>query len=125
MGGEDHFLRLHQYIEMNPVRAGMVAAPQSYPWSSHAHNAFGAPSALVEPHGLYQGLGRDEVSRRTAYRALFGDALSDAHLSDIRQATRSCLPYGSDEFISALELAFGRRLRLLRPVQAGASASPN
>ena len=39
---ERYLLTLMRYIELNPVRAGMVAAPQDYPWSSYRRNALGA-----------------------------------------------------------------------------------
>ncbi len=48
-----------RYIEMNPVRAGMVAHPGEYPWSSYQVNGKGANSALLTPHPLYLELGRE------------------------------------------------------------------
>jgi putative transposase len=30
-----------RYVELNPVRAGMVAQPGDYPWSSYRHHALG------------------------------------------------------------------------------------
>ena len=126
VGGADYFLRCQRYIELNPVRAGMVSCADAYPWSSHACNAFGAPSAIVEPHAQYLALGQDDETRFAAYRGLFHTKLSDAQLSAIRQAARSGLPYGSDEFVSALELASGRRLRLMRsPRRLAAGKPPN
>jgi len=38
---EQYLLKLMQYIELNPVRAGMTETPANYPWSSHAYYAFG------------------------------------------------------------------------------------
>lgn len=114
VGGREYFLRCQRYIELNPVRAGMVASPEAYPWSSYACNALGAPNPLVEPHAEYEALGRDERLRQAAYRSFFSDTLTEAQLAAIREATCSNLPYGSDEFISALELALKRRLRRVR-----------
>lgn len=31
-----HHLELHRYVALNPVRAGLVAAPAAFPWSAHA-----------------------------------------------------------------------------------------
>ena len=39
-----------RYIELNPVRAGMVAGPADYPWSSYRFNALGQTDDLVTPH---------------------------------------------------------------------------
>jgi putative transposase len=35
--GERHLLACMAWIDLNPVRAGLVAEPAEYPWSSHAH----------------------------------------------------------------------------------------
>lgn len=114
VGGAGYFLRCQRYIELNPVRAGIAPRPDAYPWSSYACNALGASNAIVEPHAEYLALGRDLHDRRAAYRALFGTGLSQSHLDAIRDAARSSLPYGSEEFVSALEGACGRRLRRVR-----------
>jgi putative transposase len=115
IGGADYFLRCQRYIELMPVRAGMVVKPATYFWSSHACNAMGVPCTVVEPHAEYLSLGREERARMAAYRRLFDKPMSEAELSAIRESLRSCLPYGSDAFVTALELASGRRLRLVRP----------
>jgi putative transposase len=59
------------YIEMNPVRAGLVARPEEYRWSSFGANALGYADALVTPHPFYYALGRTPAERQAAYRALF------------------------------------------------------
>jgi putative transposase len=41
---EQYVLACHRYIELNPVRAGMVKKPQDYPWSSYSANALGDES---------------------------------------------------------------------------------
>ncbi|EFH74156.1 transposase [Vibrio cholerae RC385] len=47
---EEHYiLAVYRYIEMNPVRAGMVASPADYHWSSYASNAQGKATALCQP----------------------------------------------------------------------------
>ena len=42
-----------KYIELNPVRAKMVAQADDYPWSSYAANATGKPNAIISSHKLY------------------------------------------------------------------------
>ena len=54
---EAYLLRCHQYIELNPVRAGMVRHPSEYRWSSFAANAQGRLEALLTPHSEYLRLG--------------------------------------------------------------------
>ena len=68
---EDYVLACYRYIELNPVRAGMVRHPRDYRWSSFHANGDGKQDALVSPHEQYMGLGRNEAARRQAYRALF------------------------------------------------------
>jgi len=111
----NYFLTTHRYIELNPVRAGMVRRPQDYRWSSHATNAFGSPCPFIEPHAEYLTLGRNPDRRHAAYRSLFHEALDDAQLTAIRAALKSNLPYGSDAFIDELESRLGMRLRRGKP----------
>jgi len=66
-----YLLSCMRYIELNPVRARVVAFPGEYRWSSFGANALGWNDALLTPHSHYCALGRDSESRQTAYRALF------------------------------------------------------
>jgi len=59
-----YFLTCQRYIECNPVRAGMVAGPGDYAWSSFRHNARGQSSSLLTPHAAYLALGETNVERR-------------------------------------------------------------
>lgn len=54
---EQYVLACYRYIELNPVRAGMVENPKNYKWSSYATNALGLQSNLCTPHPSYLGLG--------------------------------------------------------------------
>lgn len=56
------------YIEMNPVRAGLVTLPEDWEWSSYRYYAFGAPDPIIEPDVLFEALGRSMKERREAYR---------------------------------------------------------
>jgi putative transposase len=97
---ERYFLICHRYIELNPVRAGMVNDPGSYPWSSFRINALGEESPLITPHVVYAGLGKHAAERRSAYRYLFQEAISDQLLEQIRYAGNSNSPLGPDGFIA-------------------------
>lgn len=66
-----YVLACMRYIELNPVRAGLVRDPAHYPWSSYRANALGEPDPLITPHALYCALGRDGEERRAAYRRSF------------------------------------------------------
>jgi len=74
---EAYLLTCMRYIELNPVRAGMVNDPAGYPWSSYHCNALGQLSDLVVPHPEYLRLGESNEARQTAYRALSKHQLSE------------------------------------------------
>ena len=73
-----YLLSCMRYIELNPVRARVVAWPGEYPWSSFHANALGRNDPLLRPHAHYCALGRDAESRQAAYRALFTNKASTA-----------------------------------------------
>ena len=81
-----------RYIELNPVRAGMVSAPGRYRWSSHRGNALGAVDPLLDPHGLYLDLGEEAAQRRQAWREMFDEPLSADDLALIREAAQRGIP---------------------------------
>ena len=110
-----YFLATQRYIELNPVRSGLVKQPELYRWSSHAANAYGAPCPFIRPHAEYMSLGSNADRRRGAYRNLFRDKLGDDELDRIRLAIRTNLPLGSEEFIDDLESRLRIRLRVGRP----------
>jgi len=62
-----------RYIEMNPVRAGMVDHPAKYRWSSYAANALGISNAILTMHSEYAALGQLPEERLVAYRRIFED----------------------------------------------------
>lgn len=66
-----HVLACMRYIELNPVRAGLVNRPDAYRWSSYQSNALGCTDELVTPHPLYFALGRSPDERQAAYRRRF------------------------------------------------------
>ena len=66
-----YLLSCMRYIELNPVRARVVAWPGQYRWSSFRANALGQDDPLVTPHAHYCVLGRSPEARQAAYRALF------------------------------------------------------
>ncbi|MGV3743209.1 MAG: transposase [Burkholderiaceae bacterium] len=118
---ESYVLHCYRYIELNPVRAAMVAHPREYRWSSYACNAEGRFSPLVTPHALYLELGKDEHARRNAYGALFKSELDPETIATIRQATHGNYALGSKAFVAQIEEALGRRAqpgKAGRPVKA-------
>ena len=101
-----YLLTCMRYVEENPVRAGMVAAPAEYRWSSHRENVSGRPHGLLTPHAIYAGLSPEPARRGAAYRALFHRALARHELDAIRAATHKNRALGSPAFCERL----GQRL---------------
>ena len=108
---ERYFLTCSRYIELNPVRAGMVNSPQDYPWSSYRHNAQGQCDTLLEKHSVYLGLGSDNASRHAAYENLFRSALHPGELEQIRFATNTGSVIGNDQFREQTEKLLESRIR--------------
>lgn len=85
-----YLLSCMRYIELNPVRARLVASPEQYRWSSFRANALGQNDPLLTPHSHYCALGRSTESRRAAYRALFPRPASAAP-SPVKARARAAL----------------------------------
>lgn len=106
---EDYVLGCYRYIELNPVRAGMVEHPGEYRWSSYRANAQGEMIDFLEPHALYFSLAREELSRQKAYRELFRYQVEPGLIDEIRKATNGNYALGSERFKKEVEAALGRR----------------
>lgn len=106
--GGAYFLACSRYIELNPVRAWMVATPEAHAWSSYASNALCQRDTLVSPHAEYLALGTDAKGRACAYRELFDDAMPDDLVAEIRRYLQQQKALGSDRFQSWVEARTGR-----------------
>ena len=104
----DYFLTCQRYIELNPVRAHMVAAPGDYPYSSYAHYAAGFADALITAHACYLDLAVDPQSRQQAYRRLFHNVIDEEVLARIRKSTNACGVIGDNRFKDQIETMLGR-----------------
>ena len=116
MVGEDgYFLNCQRYIELNPVRAGMVRRAADFRWSSYHVHAHGQPSLLVSPHREYLALHANPVERHARYRMLVDEGLSEGALSAIRVSVMSGMPLGNAEFVSRVEARLGCSLAIKPP----------
>ena len=109
-----YLLTCMRYIELNPVRAGMVRDPADFRWTSYRANGLGHSNRLLTPHAVYAGLGQDDSARRAAYRDLFRLELDREVVSDIRLALDRGNPLGNQRFREAIERKPGRAC-LARP----------
>jgi putative transposase len=105
-----YFLSCSRYIDLNPVRAGIVKAAADYAWSSFRCLAQGAPDVLVRPHGEYLNLGTTARDRHAAYQQFCAVAVAHHEAEAIRRATRSNTVFGTDAFAERLEASLQRRV---------------
>jgi putative transposase len=108
---ESHLWSALRYVELNPVRAGMVTAAEQWRWSSAAaHCGSGAADALLE---MERWRKRWTVAE---WRKQLAAGESPAHATALRQYTHTGRPLGSAEFVAGLEAS---TLRALTPRKAG------
>jgi putative transposase len=107
---EAYLLQLYRYIELNPVRAGMVVNPADYYWSSYQINALGKVSTLCTPHSLYLALGSKKIDRHLNYQGLFDSPLTEGQLELIRRTVNKGIVLGNERFYSEVAVLTGRRL---------------
>jgi putative transposase len=108
---EEYLLKCYRYIELNPVRAGMVLHPADYPWSSYCWHGTGRNDEVIRDHALYLALDRDLARRLQAYAGLFRTELDGETLAEIRSALQRGRALGNDRFQEEIEMALGRRQR--------------
>ncbi|MEA3404220.1 MAG: transposase [Pseudomonadota bacterium] len=107
---EHYLLACMRYIELNPLRARMVQAPDNYVFSSYHANALSEPSLLITPHSEFIKLSDNLLVRGQYYAELFNQILSDDLMEDIRRGTASGTPIGTHYFKEKIESTLGRKV---------------
>ena len=111
----EYVLACYRYIELNPVRAGIVGEPGAYLWSSYAANVAGRSDPLVAPHPDFEAFGVAQ------YRGLMSSEIRAELLKEIREATSGGYPLAQDSFIASIQRGLSRKLmpgRAGRPTQS-------
>jgi len=106
----EYLFSCQRYIEMNPVRAGIVSHPGEYRWSSYSINGQGRSSDLLSQHSLYMDLGQTDAERQAAYRELFRYELESGEIDRIRKATNGNYALGNTRFKEEISEMLGRRV---------------
>jgi putative transposase len=108
---EHYLLAAARYVELNPLRAGLVKRPEDYRWSSvHAHLE-GQGDGLVNAEAL--------LSRVDNWRDFLKSGLDDDDLHRLRGLQSTGRPAGSDGFIEVLENRLNRSLKKQKPGPKG------
>ena len=110
-----HLLASARYIELNPVRAGLVRRPEDWPWSSAAAHLAGKGDRLCAVSPLME-----EVED---WRAFLDGGLADEAADAIRRHERTGRPLGEERFVESLEKTLGLRLKKRRPGRKPGSKS--
>jgi putative transposase len=108
-----YFLACSRYIDLNPLRAGIVRTPDAYEWSSFRRLGLGHPDPLITPHFEYVLLGHTDEHRARVYRGLCGGARAVRSLDTIRRATAGGSALGDVLFAQQMTRLFRRRVTRL------------
>ena len=107
---ERYLLACMVYIDLNPVRAGLVADPGDYPWSSHAHYIGRRTDRLVTPHPLYWELGNTPFARDAAYAELVAAGIGPDQQRALTDATLRGWALGEADYVADLQRRTARRV---------------
>ncbi len=112
---EQYFLACCRYVELNPVRAGMVKNPNQYRWSSYPSGRGSNDNCWLDEHGCYAALGTSAEERRDRYIAFVEQGLPEEELSLFRTALQRGQLTGDNRFIDQVEQMIGRRIEHRAP----------
>lgn len=112
---EAYLMACYRYIELNPVKARMVSAPEDYRWSSYRQNAGLASDVWLDRHPVFLSLGKSSASRSSEYRALVQSGISDDDASLIRRALQRNQVTGDEAFRITIEERTGREVSSKAP----------
>ena len=107
---ERYLLTCMAYIDLNPVRANMVAQPEDYAWSSHQHYVGRKTDPLITPHPLYWTLGNTPFAREAAYAEMVHAGITMAQQDALTRATLSGWALGEAGFVADLQKKTERRI---------------
>ncbi|KAF7598608.1 MAG: transposase [Candidatus Dactylopiibacterium carminicum] len=101
-------LAVSSYVELNPLRAGLAATAEHYPWSSCRHHLGLTRDPLITDHAGYWALGNTPFERQASYRRLLEQGLGDERLARIRYAAHRGWLLG--DLVPAVDVQPNRRV---------------
>ncbi len=111
-----HLLACMVYMDLNPVRAGLAATANDYPWSSHAHYAGLHADNVVTPHPLYWSLGNTPFAREVAYQEMVAAGITFQQQQVLTQSALMGWALGDVDYVADLQK---RTLRRLEKAKSG------
>jgi putative transposase len=115
ISADDYLLACSRYVELNPVRAGIVADPAAYRWSSCADKVQGGGFAWLDRDPVYLGLGVTAEERQARYRQLMLDAVDADEMQLMRQSIQRGGLIGGSGFVEEIAALTGKRIELRGP----------
>ena len=112
---ERYLLACMAYIDLNPVRAGMVLQAQYYPWSSHGHYTGLRIDKLITPHPLVWALGNTPFAREAAYAELVQSGINPVQETALTDSALSGWALGEPDFVADLQKRTERRVSKASP----------
>jgi putative transposase len=107
---ERYLLPCMAYMDLNPVRAGVVAQARDYPWSSHGHYIGQRTDKLITPHSLVWELGNTPFAREAAYAERVREGISPVQHTALTDAALRGWALGDPEFVAELQKITQRRV---------------
>ena len=107
---ERYLLACMAYMDLNPVRAGLVTEARDYPWSSHGHYAGLRVDSLLTPHPLVWALGNTPFAREAAYAELVRAGITLEQQDLLTRAALSGWALGGADFLAELQKRTDRRV---------------
>lgn len=105
-----YLLACCRYVELNPVRAGIVDAPDKYPWSSYRQRIGLGERGWLDIDPCFEALGRTDATRRKRYADFVGCNIAEGEWDLIREAVQRGQLTGSARFVDRVEAIIGRRI---------------
>ena len=110
-----YLLACMAYIDLNPVRAGLVAQAADYPWSSHTHYTGQRIDKLITPHPLFWALGNTPFAREAAYAELVQSGITSVQQTALTDSALSGWALGEPDFVEDLQKRTERRVSKTSP----------
>ncbi|PTU31269.1 transposase [Stenotrophobium rhamnosiphilum] len=98
------------FIDLNPVRGGLVTRALDYRWSSHGHYVGHHVDKLVTPHALYWGLGNTPFAREARYAELVSLGLNTQQHTELMESVLKGWPLGDAKFVEGVQKQTLRRV---------------
>jgi len=107
---DSYLLACSRYIELNPVRARMVASAGQYLWSSYCAKTGDVQNDWLDTDPGYLSLGDSDTERQCRYRNWVSAAVPESELRLIRQAVQRGQLTGGDRFVKEVEIRIRQRV---------------